>query len=233
VTGPVVALTSDLTTMSWAIWRDVEVSYLPWAYMSKVVEAGGSPIMLPPVPEAVEDVIARADALLLTGGPDIEPSLYGAQRHPRTLPPNEKRDRTDMVALAAAQRRGIPVLGLCRGLQILVVARGGTLHQHLPEHSPTRPGRYEPRDIHVEPDSRLGTALGSSVTVHCHHHQGVDQLGTGLVATAWSPDGIIEGAEDPEAPFVVGVQAHGEVGSETAPLFKAFVDAAADRRSGV
>jgi putative glutamine amidotransferase len=227
VTGPVVALTGDLTTMSWAVWRDVPVSYLQWAYVSKVIEAGGSPLVLPPVPEAAEDVVTRVDALLLTGcGADIEPSLYGAQRDPHTRPPNERRDRSDMVALTVAEQRGIPVLGICRGLQLLAVTRGGTLHQHLPEHAPRHPGHYEPRDIQIERNSRLGAVMGSSVTVYCHHHQSVDQLGAGLVATAWSRDGVIEGAEDPEARFIVGVQAHGEVGSQTAPLFKAFVDSA-------
>jgi putative glutamine amidotransferase len=226
VSKPIVAVTGDSWTMSWMIWRDVKVNYVTSAYVAKVVEAGGSPVILPPVPEVVDDVLDRADALLLTGGADIEPARYGAQRDPHTFPPDEMRDRADLAALAAAQRRGIPVLAVCRGLQILVVARGGTLHQHLPEHTPASPGRYDARDIQIEPDSRLGAALGSSVTVHCHHHQGVDQLGAGLVATAWSPDGVIEGAEDPQKHFVVGVQAHAEVGGQTAPLFKAFVDAA-------
>jgi putative glutamine amidotransferase len=208
------------------VWRDVPATYLPWTYVSKVVEAGGSPMLLPPVPQAAEDVVLRADALLLTGGADIDPSRYRMERDPHTLPPDHVRDTTDLAALAAAERRGIPVLAICRGMQLLAVARGGTLHQHLPTHAPATPGRFEPHPIRIKPDSHLGAALGSSAILYCHHHQGIDQLGTGLVATAWSEDGVIEGVEDPSAPYLVGVQAHAEEGGDTAALFKAFVDAA-------
>jgi putative glutamine amidotransferase len=224
-------VTSDSWKMSWLIWKDVQVTYTTTDYLSKVIDAGGAPIILPAVPELVEDVLRRADALLITGGADIEPSRYGAERHPRTLPPDAKRDQADLVALAVAERLGLPVLAICRGLQIMVVARGGTLHQHLPEHTPPVPGQHVPREIQIEPDSRLGVALGPSVTVHCHHHQAVDELGAGLVATAWAEDGVIEGIEDPAAPFLVGIQAHAEVGRDTGPLFTALVQAARRRMS--
>ena len=223
---PVVAVTGETDVMSWSIWKDIKVARFAWAYLQKVVDAGGAPVMLPSVPEIVDDVMASVDAVLLTGGSDIDPARYGAEPGPITLPYQPDRDETDMRALAAAMRRGIPVLGLCRGLQIISIARGGTLYQHLPEHSPTVIGQYDSHKMDVDPESRLGRALGSSVSLSCHHHQGIDRLGDGLVPTAWAEDGVIEAAEDPQAPFVVGVQSHPEVDSNTDGLFRAFVDAA-------
>lgn len=222
---PVIALTGDSATMSWAIWRDVRVTHLAWSYISKVTDAGGAPMLLPPVPEVAEDVLARADGLILTGGADLDPARYGAEPHPRTFPPDRARDATDLAALAAAERRGIPVLAICRGMQILAISRGGTLHQHLPEHAPTKPGQYDREAIEIKPDSRLGAAMGRTTTVLCHHHQALDLIGDGLVATAWADDGVIEAVEDPSHAFMVGVQAHPEEGDNTAALFAAFVDA--------
>jgi putative glutamine amidotransferase len=229
VTRPVVAVTADTAKVQWTIWGEVSACLLPWTYMDKVVQAGGAPLLLPPVtPEAVESVMAGVDALLLSGGADLDPALYGAEREEFTFPPITVRDQAEMAALAVAERRGIPVLGVCRGLQLISVSRGGTLHQHLPDHSPKVPGSYDARPVRIAPASRLGAALGVSATVHCHHHQGIDKLGAGLVATAWSQDGIIEGAEaeDPSVPFLVGLQAHGELGGDTVALFEAFIDAA-------
>lgn len=225
---PVVAVTADSVTATWGVWGAIPAAVQPWAYLDKVAEAGGAPVLLPPVREAVEDVMARADALLITGGADIDPALYGAERDPRTFPPDPLRDAADLAALAVAERRGIPVLGICRGLQVIVVSRGGTLHQHLPAHAPSVPGRHTLRGIRIAPDSVLGGALGTSATGHCHHHQGVARVGDGLAATAWAQeDGVIEAAEDPSAPFLVGFQPHAEEGGpDIAGLFKAFVDAA-------
>ncbi|MEV0529994.1 type 1 glutamine amidotransferase [Streptomyces sp. NPDC050439] len=225
---PVVAVTADAATATWGVWGAIPAAVQPWAYLTKVTEAGGSPLLLPPMLEAVEDVMARVDALLITGGADLDPARYGAERDPHTFPPDELRDATDLAALAIAERRGIPVLGVCRGLQVIAVSRGGTLHQHLPVHGPTVPGRHTPRDIRVAPDSLLGGVLGETTTGQCHHHQGVAELGAGLRATAWAQeDGVIEAAEDPSARFLVGFQPHAEEGgTEIAGLFKAFVDAA-------
>lgn len=228
MTRPIVAVTADATTVNWNIWGDVAVSLLPQPYLSKVAQAGGAPVLLPPIAEAVEPVMERVDALLMSGGADIDPALYGAEREKFTFPPHEARDTAELAALAAAERRGIPVLAVCRGLQLISISRGGSLDQHLPEHSPAVPGQYEPRVIQVKPDSVLGSALGPAPTVYCHHHQGIAELGAGLVATAWSDDGIIEGAEaaDPSEPFLAGLQAHGELGDDTLPLFRTFIEAA-------
>ncbi len=193
MTRPVVAVTADATTVNWNIWGDVAVAVLPQPYLDKVTQAGGAPVLLPPLVEAVESVMERVDALLMSGGADIDPALYGARPGEFVFPPHPARDAAELAALAVAERRGIPVLGVCRGLQLISITRGGTLDQHLPEHSPAVPGRYEPRTIQVKPDSLLGGALGPSPTVYCHHHQGIDKLGAGLVATAWSDDGVIEG----------------------------------------
>ncbi|HEY4004735.1 MAG TPA: gamma-glutamyl-gamma-aminobutyrate hydrolase family protein [Pseudonocardia sp.] len=227
VSRPLIALTSYAESVSWGdVWRDVPAALLPWTYVDKVAEAGGAPVLLPPVPQAAADVVAKVDGLLLTGGPDIDPGRYGAPREPLTQPPQLARDATEFAALAAAQERGIPVLAICRGIQLLAAARGGTLFQHLPTHAPAIPGRFEPHPVRIKPDSHLGAALGDNATLYCHHHQGVDRLGAGLIPTAWAQDGGIEGVEDPSAPFLVGIQAHPEEGGDTEALFTAFVRAA-------
>lgn len=226
MSAPLVALTAGSQTASWGQWPGRRAAVLAWNYVAKVADAGGAPILLPPVPEMAADVAARVDALLLAGGPDIDPSRYGALAGPHTDPPDHARDEAELAALSVAERRGIPVLGICRGLQLLAVARGGTLHQHVPWHAPVVPGRFDRRRIKIKAGSRLGAALGGTAVVHCYHHQGVDKLGDGLEVTAWSEDGDIEGAEDPGAPFVVGIQAHPEEGQVGAALFTAFVEAA-------
>jgi putative glutamine amidotransferase len=226
VTRPLIALTSYSEAISWGVWRDVPSAMLPWSYLNRVVAAGGAPVLLPPVPEVTAEVIERVDGLLLTGGPDVDPARYGAPRDPRTQPANPARDGAELAALAAAEARGLPVLAICRGAQLLAVARGGRLHQHLPGHAPKTAGVFEPHQIRIDPASRLGAVLGASMTMSCHHHQGIDRLGAGLVATAWNDEGGIEGAEDPSAPFLVAVQAHPEEPGDTAALFTAFIESA-------
>lgn len=224
-TRPMVALTSYREPADWGVWRQVPAALLPWAYVRQVTEAGGAPVLLPPVPAAVPDVMGRVDALLLTGGPDIDPARYHAPRSSATQPPRPDRDAAELAALAVAERRGIPVLAICRGAQLLTVARGGTLRQHLPTHAPRSPGVYDRTQVRVAAGSKLAAALGESVNLCCHHHQGIDQVGAGLTAVAWAEDGTIEGTEDPTR-FVVGVQAHPEEGSDTGALFAAFLAAA-------
>ncbi len=223
---PLVALTSYLEPAKWGVWDEVPAALLPWTYVHQVSDAGGLPVLLPPEPSTVPEVLARVDALLLTGGPDIDPSRYGAPRDPATQPARSSRDESELAALAAAEQRGIPVLAICRGAQLLNVARGGTLHQHLPEHAPRVPGRYDSTRVRINPGTRMAAALGESSTLLCAHHQGIDRLGDGLTAVAWAPDGTVEGVEDPSTPFLVGVQAHPEEGPDTGALFRAFVAAA-------
>jgi gamma-glutamyl-gamma-aminobutyrate hydrolase PuuD len=216
------------------VW-DVEAALLPRTYVDMVVAAGGSPLLLPPVAAATAAVDA-VDALVVTGGPDVSPSLYGAARHPRTGPPREERDATETAVVRRALDRGVPVLGVCRGLQVLNVALGGTLHQHVPDavghtgHNPT-PGVFGWTDVVPSPGSRVAAALGGQVRVRCHHHQAVDRLADGLVVTARAVDGLVEAVELAGPAFVVGVQWHPEEDAADHRLFAALVAAGSPSRT--
>lgn len=224
---PLVALTSYLEKAKWNVWEAVPAALLPWAYVQQVTDAGGVPILLPPEPATVHDVLDRVDALLLTGGPDVDPARYGEERGPNTQRPRVTRDETELAALAAAEERGMPVLAICRGIQLLNVARGGTLHQHLPDHAPKVAGQYDTNQIRVTAGTKLAGALGESATVLCAHHQALARVGHGLETVAWAEDGTIEGVEDPSFPFLVGIQSHPEELPESRALFESFVRAAA------
>ncbi len=230
--APVIGLSAYATPASWGVWSGVEAVLLPQSYPDRIREAGGIPVLLPALPGVIEAVLPRLDALLLTGGPDVEPSRYGQQPGADTQPPSRPRDEAELGLLAAAFAAGLPVLGICRGLQLINVARGGSLLQHLPGvvgtelHAP-EPSVYGAHPVKVADGSRLATVLGRTAvdTVPSYHHQGVDRLGSGLVASAWAEDGTIEALEDPEAPFVVAVQWHPEVGDDPS-LFTGLVEAA-------
>jgi gamma-glutamyl-gamma-aminobutyrate hydrolase PuuD len=186
--------------------------------------------VLPPLVEAA-GAVARLDALLLSGGGDVAPDRYGATPHPRTGRPDPQRDAAELAALDAALAAGLPVLGVCRGAQLLNVAGGGTLHQHLPDvvghdgHNPT-PGAFTDVDVRLDPAGRVGAAIGPRLRVRCHHHQAVDRLAPGLVATGWAADGTVEAVEDATRPFVVGVQWHPEEDLADLRLVAALVTAA-------
>jgi putative glutamine amidotransferase len=184
----------------------------------------------------IEAAVSRLDALIISGGPDIDPVRYGARPGPLTTVVRPGRDAAELALLRAALDGGVPVLGICRGMQLMNVALGGTLIQHLPDvvghdgHSPT-PGAMGEHEVTVEPASRLARVLGPGTrVVPTHHHQGLDRLGAGLTATAWAPDGTIEAVEL-DAPFVLGVQWHPEAGGDPA-LFDALIEAATGGRAG-
>jgi gamma-glutamyl-gamma-aminobutyrate hydrolase PuuD len=229
---PVIGLSAYSVRAAWGVW-DVEAVLLPRAYVDAVERAGGLPVVLPPLPGVIEGVLPRLDGLLLAGGPDVEPRRYGQEPGPQTQPSRPERDAAELSLLATAVDARLPVLGICRGMQVLNVARGGTLIQHLPDavghdrHAPS-PGVYGEHEVRVAAGSRLATVIGEWVGVPTYHHQGIDRLGDRLVPTAWADDGTVEALEDPELPFCVGVQWHPEVGTEPA-LFEALVAAAADR----
>ena len=232
---PLIGLSAYCEEASWAHWHAPSV-LLPANYAEQVAAAGGVPVLLPPLP-GVAAAVGRLDGLLLTGGGDIDPGAYGAQPHPRTSRVSVPRDAAEMELLDAAMAAGLPVLGVCRGMQLVNVARGGTLCQHLPNdagHTPA-PGTFGSHPVRVAPGTRLARILGANgngVEVPTAHHQAVDRLGEGLVATAWAKDGVIEAVEPGVAgdPFLLAVQWHPEAGTDPR-LLEALVAAASARMS--
>jgi putative glutamine amidotransferase len=209
-------------------------------YPGSIERAGGAPVILPPLhPDATDELVSRIDGLLLTGGPDLHPGTYGARPHPALGPTEREIDVFELGLVRAAQHRGLPILAICRGMQVLNVARGGTLIQDLPTelegamaHRQTDPGRLPSHEVRLEDSSRLAAMAGkTTIAVNSFHHQAIDRLGHGLRAVGWAPDGVIEAVEDPRARFIVGVQWHAESLAESQPvqaeLLGAFVDAAA------
>jgi putative glutamine amidotransferase len=234
--APVIGISAASQLTRWGAW-ETEAMVLPRRYADRVAEAGGIPVLLPPVP-GVEQALWRVDGLVLSGGGDIDPSRYGAPCAAETMLVPEERDAAEFALLDAALSLRLPVLGICRGIQVINVALGGTLHQHLPDvvghdgHSPV-PGRMGTHDVHVAPGSRLAamlehvTCADEPVSVPTHHHQGIDRLGRGLTATAWAADGTVEAVElDPgDSPFGIAVQWHPEAGADLG-LFRALTAAA-------
>ncbi|MEA2161427.1 MAG: putative glutamine amidotransferase [Solirubrobacteraceae bacterium] len=211
-------------------------------YLRAIELAGGIPVVIPPLqPGAIDALLSQVAGVCLSGGPDLDPEAYGAGRHDLLGPTWSDLDAFELAVARAADVRRLPILAICRGLQVLNVARGGTLHQHLPEivgdginHRQLEPGGQTTHAVRVEGSSRLGQVLGQTETdVNSFHHQSVDTLGDGLVVSARAPDGTVEGLEGLDREFVLGVQWHAEClveRSEHAALFSAFVEAA--RRSG-
>ena len=225
---PVIGITTYRETARWGVWNCPAV-LVPADYVRQVSGAGAVPVLLPPIADDVE-VLDRLDGLVLAGGADVDPARYGAQRSPRTGPAAADRDEAELALLAAALERDLPVLAVCRGLQLLTVLRGGTLVQHLPDvvgsdvHVPS-PGTYGDNTVRVAAGSRLAGLIGTEAVWACHHHQAVESLGAGLTAVAWAEDGTVEAAELDGARFVLGVQGHPEVGND-ARLFGGLVAAA-------
>jgi gamma-glutamyl-gamma-aminobutyrate hydrolase PuuD len=188
------------------------------------------------VPWTAETVLAAVDGLVLTGGPDLGPSHYGADRHPQTGPSRPERDAWEIELCRASLSADLPLLAICRGLQVLNVCAGGDLHQHLPDvvghdgHRAT-PGQMSPVHITFTPDSRVAALMGSATVGQCHHHQAVDRLGQGLEAVGFADDGTVEAVERPGQSFAVAVQWHPEDDGSGDRLFAALVGAAAQRRS--
>jgi putative glutamine amidotransferase len=231
---PVIGLTTYLERAQTGIW-DVDAGLLPHVYFDGVARAGGIAVLLPPQP--VDDVVAdrvvdSLDGLIITGGKDVDPTVYGQQPHPETDEPRRDRDAWEFALLDSAIRRRMPVLGICRGAQVVNVALGGTLHQHLPDvvgHSNHQLGDavFNTSAVRTVPGTRLAALIGESTDAECYHHQAIADLGDGLVVSARGPDGVVEAIELPGENFVLAVQWHPEERLDDLRLFAAVVDAAA------
>ncbi len=205
-------------------------------YPEAIERAGGIPVIVPLLrPDAIAALLDRVDGVCLPGGPDLQPSIYGEEPHPQLGPTEPRVDAVELALVKAADRRGLPILGICRGMQVLNVARGGTLHQHLPDvvgemlnHRQSEHGSNTTHRVETARHSRLRTVLGGpALEVNSFHHQAVQTLGSGLSATAWAQDGTIEAIEEPGERLVLGVQWHAEGLLAHDPLFELLVDASA------
>jgi putative glutamine amidotransferase len=226
---PLVGITASFDRATWSLWRD-EVALVPAAYVRAVQAAGGHPVVLPPDADAAT-VLPRLDALVLSGGADLDPRHYGATAGAQTTDLRPGQDDAELALLRAALDQQVPVLGICRGLQLLAVASGGRLHQHLPatpghEQHGGHGGDWTEHDVTLVPGTRLQELLGDQARANSGHHQGVADAGS-LVVAGHSPDGLIEAAEVDlgRHPFAVGVQWHPEMTGDSR-LFDALVGVA-------
>ncbi|MEV1130233.1 gamma-glutamyl-gamma-aminobutyrate hydrolase family protein [Agromyces sp. NPDC049794] len=240
MTTPVIGLVADRKSVTSGAWVEIPNDGLPHTYLAAIEEAGGAPLLIPSLdvhvaePERLLDLI---DGLFLPGGRDLDASLYGSEAHPTNDPPLRVRDELEIALTRRARERGMPVFGACRGLQVLNVAFGGTLKQHLGDRVDLTPhrdvvGRFTSHHVSIEPGSLLGRLTrDASFEIASHHHQGVGELGSGLVVSASAPDGVIEAVEAADGSFCLGVQWHPEerLDHEGLSLIRAFVDAAAAR----
>ncbi|HWF36391.1 MAG TPA: gamma-glutamyl-gamma-aminobutyrate hydrolase family protein [Solirubrobacteraceae bacterium] len=234
---PAIGICAGLNQASWGIW-DQQAALLPFNYLTAIQRAGGLPLMIPPDPELIEDpdqVLGRLDGLILAGGVDIDPAVYGAERHEETeLGTARERDDTEIALVRRALELDLPILGICRGMQVINVALGGTLLQHVPDrvgHGNHRrnPGSFvdSEHDVRLTPGSLVARAAGEDVhSTKSHHHQAVEEIGEGLEVTGWSAlDDLPEALEAPDRRFALGVQWHPEV-DETSRVIGALVDEA-------
>jgi len=223
---PLIGVSTYLETGTrWGVW-ELEAALLPAGYPRLVQRAGGLAALLPPdAPERAAQAVARLDGLVVAGGPDVDPARYGAERDPRTGPPAPARDAWELALIEAALAARLPLLGICRGMQLLNVALGGTLVQHLDGHAEVV-GVFGGHPVRPVPGTRYAAAVPEETTVPTYHHQAVDRLGRGLIPSAHAADGTVEAIELPSpAPWVLGVQWHPEMG-EDPRVMRALIRAA-------
>ena len=228
---PLIGISTYREQARWGTW-DVPAVLLPAAYVDAVVAAGGDPVLLP-TGGVTADAVARLDGLVLAGGADVDPTRYGQPPGPNTTVVRPDRDSAELVALQTALDRDLPVLAICRGMQLLNVALGGDLVQHLPVrpgigcHDPG-PGLFEHRQVRTAVGSTVRRLLGPTAAADCHHHQALDRIAADLTPTAWAEDGTVEAVESLDREFCIAVQWHPEAGDDRR-LFAAHVAAAGSR----
>ncbi len=231
---PVIGITTYVTPARWSYW-DADAALVPASYVRAVERAGGRPLLVPPSEDGIEETLDSVAGLLFSGGSDLDPDLYDQEFHEETFGVVPERDRAELALLEAALARDMPVLAVCRGSQVLNVARGGDLVQHLPDvvgdekHKHT-PGTFADHDVTLEQGTRLAALLGEHAPVKSHHHQGFGRVGRGLRVAAHAEDGTVEAVEDPSQRFALGVLWHPEAG-EDMKLFEELVRQARDYRS--
>lgn len=229
---PVIGITSYVERARYGVW-DHKAALLPQSYLEAIVRSGGIPVVLPPIGDGGIELVRRIDGLVLAGGADIEPTRYQQPAHPETVGVRPDRDAFEFPLLATAIENDLPVLGICRGMQLLNVAFGGSLIQHLPEstchdgHRP-QPGVFGSCRVEFAANSKLATILGKETTVRCHHHQAASTVAERCDVVGWAADGICEAIELPDRFFVVGVQWHPEEDAGDDRLFAALIEAARD-----
>ena len=216
----VIGISTYREEAQWGVWH-TSADLLPSDYALAVESAGGVPVLLPPAlpyEEAARGVVARLDGLIIAGGADVDPDRYAASPHPTTGAPRRDRDAWELALLDAAAEADIPVLGICRGMQVMAVHAGGALDQHVPElveHEDHSPGGdvYGRTGVKVAEGSRLSALLDAAPAVACHHHQAV-RSHPGFEPVAWAEDGLLEAMEDPDHRFRLAVQWHPEVDAD-------------------
>ncbi len=222
---PLIGITSYVEQARWGVW-DLPAALVPYAYVRQVEAAGGRAIVVPPSAADPAEVLRVLDGLVLAGGADIDPGRYGEPAHEQTVGLRPDRDEGELVLLDAALADDLPVLGICRGMQLMTVHAGGSLSQHLPDevghegHRPS-PGVFGEHDVRLAPGSAVGGILGERVQVRSYHHQGVADAGS-LTVTGWADDDTVEVVEDPAHRFALGVLWHPEAGDDPR-LFDALV----------
>jgi putative glutamine amidotransferase len=237
---PFIGIVADRKAASYGAWVDIPTDAISHTYVSAIQEAGGAPLLFPSVDVHVEDpgrLLDLVDGLFLPGGRDLDATIYGSEAHPSNDPPLRIRDELEIALARLARERSVPVLGACRGMQVINVAFGGTLEQHLgdrldltPHRSPEL-GTRTSHPVAISPGTLLSRIThDDEFDIASHHHQGVDVLGEGLVASAFAPDGVVEAIETTEGAFCLGVQWHPEerLDPEGIALIRAFIAAAAE-----